>query len=51
MHNFYALLTGMIVGILFSLFKLPIPAPPTLAGILGIVGVYLGYLIINHFKG
>jgi len=51
MQNLYALLTGLAVGALFSLCKLPIPAPPTLAGILGIVGVYLGYLIITHFKG
>ena len=38
-----ALLTGIIVGFLFALLKLPIPAPPALAGVTGIVGVYLGY--------
>lgn len=38
-----ALLTGIIVGFVFALFKLPIPAPPALAGITGIVGIYLGY--------
>ncbi|MBB6283055.1 XapX domain-containing protein [Geobacillus subterraneus] len=37
-----ALITGMVVGFLFTLFRLPIPAPPALAGIAGIVGVYLG---------
>ncbi|WP_246944531.1 XapX domain-containing protein [Bacillus pinisoli] len=38
-----ALGTGVIVGFLFALLKLPIPAPPALAGVTGIVGVYLGY--------
>mgnify|MGYP000391819600 CR=1 FL=1 len=37
-----ALVTGMIVGALFSLFKLPLPAPPVLSGIAGIFGIYLG---------
>tara|TARA_Y100000588_G_scaffold112523_1_gene123349 strand:+ start:516 stop:686 length:171 start_codon:yes stop_codon:yes gene_type:complete len=37
-----ALFTGFIVGVLFSFLKLPIPAPPVLSGIMGIVGVYLG---------
>ncbi|MDB4544411.1 DUF1427 family protein [Akkermansiaceae bacterium] len=34
--------TGIIVGLIFSIFKLPLPAPPVLAGILGIVGIFLG---------
>ncbi|UOR11221.1 XapX domain-containing protein [Halobacillus amylolyticus] len=38
-----ALLTGFIVGIIFAAFKLPIPAPPALAGVAGIVGIYLGF--------
>ncbi|MEG6617435.1 DUF1427 family protein [Peptococcaceae bacterium 1198_IL3148] len=41
----YALFTGAVVGLLFAKLKLPIPAPPTLAGVLGIVGIFLGYLI------
>lgn len=39
---FIALLVGIITGLIFSIFKLPIPAPPVLPGIIGIVGVYLG---------
>ncbi|WP_075983222.1 XapX domain-containing protein [Bacillus massilinigeriensis] len=39
--------TGFIVGFLFSLFKLPIPAPPALAGVMGIVGVYLGFVVFQ----
>ncbi|MED4015876.1 XapX domain-containing protein [Sutcliffiella cohnii] len=38
-----ALLTGLIVGFIFALLRLPIPAPPALAGIIGIVGIYLGF--------
>jgi XapX domain-containing protein len=37
-----ALLAGFIVGILFSAIKLPLPAPPALAGVIGIAGIYLG---------
>jgi XapX domain-containing protein len=38
-----ALLAGLIAGALFSLIEIPIPAPPNLSGILGIIGIYLGY--------
>ncbi|MFZ5816791.1 MAG: XapX domain-containing protein [Bacillota bacterium] len=38
-----ALLGGGIVGFLFAKLRLPVPAPPTVAGILGIVGIALGY--------
>jgi XapX domain-containing protein len=38
-----SLVTGGIVGFLFALIRLPIPAPPALAGVTGIVGVYLGF--------
>ena len=40
-----ALLAGLVVGLLFGKLKLPIPAPPTLSGILGIIGIFLGYLL------
>jgi len=49
MHNLYALFTGIVVGAIFTFFKVPIPAPPTLAGVLSIIGVYLGYIIIHFF--
>ncbi len=39
-----ALLAGLLVGILFSAIKLPLPAPPVLPGVMGIVGIYLGGL-------
>jgi len=37
-----SLATGALVGILFSLLKLPLPAPPVMSGIAGIFGIYLG---------
>lgn len=37
-----ALVAGVIVGIVFAMFKLPLPAPPVLSGILGIVGIFIG---------
>lgn len=48
-----ALATGIFVGILFSLLKLPTPAPPVFSGIMGIFGIYMGtYIykeIVSHF--
>lgn len=45
-----ALFSGLVVGVLFSALKLPIPAPPALAGIMGIVGIFIGYLLWNFFS-
>ena len=42
-----SLVTGALVGALFSFLKFPIPAPPTAAGIAGVVGVYLGLVIVT----
>ena len=39
--------TGLAVGAVFSLFGLSIPAPNNLAGILGIVGLFVGYIIFK----
>lgn len=43
-----ALLTGFIAGALFSFVGVPIPAPPTIAGVLGIVGIYLGFKFVDR---
>lgn len=37
-----ATFAGILVGVLFTALKLPLPAPPVLSGIMGIVGVYIG---------
>ena len=46
---FYTTVTGIAVGGVFSVFKLPIPAPPALAGLMGIVGLWIGYGIVKRF--
>jgi XapX domain-containing protein len=38
-----ALVTGLLTGGLFAYLGVPVPAPPELPGVLGIVGIYLGY--------
>jgi len=41
-----SLAAGLILGAIFAFFKLPIPAPSTLAGVVGIAGVTIGYLLV-----
>lgn len=36
-------LIGLIVGAIFGILKADIPAPQTLSGVLGIVGLFIGY--------
>ncbi|GGF36118.1 hypothetical protein GCM10010954_38870 [Halobacillus andaensis] len=42
-----ALVAGIFIGVVFKLIKLPLPAPPVLAGVLGVAGVYIGGKIIE----
>jgi len=44
-----AVTSGLIVGIFFTAVKLPIPAPPVLSGVMGIVGVYVGSIIYTKY--
>ncbi|MBP0726277.1 DUF1427 family protein [Bacillus sp. RG28] len=44
-----SLLAGLIVGIIFTLIKLPIPAPPVFSAICGIFGVWAGMKIVQLF--
>jgi XapX domain-containing protein len=44
-----ALLTGLLTGAVFRFLNVPIPAPPNAAGVLGVVGIYLGYVVLGHF--
>ena len=45
-----ALIVGIIVGFIFSLFKLPIPAPNAIEGVLGIIGIFIGYKLLEWIK-
>ena len=40
-------LVGAMVGGIFSAFKLPIPAPPVFAGLMGIVRLWIGYALVT----
>jgi XapX domain-containing protein len=42
-------LTGAGVGAVFAIFKLPVPAPPVFAGLMGIFGLWLGYGIVGRY--
>lgn len=42
-----AFLTGLIAGAVFAYLQVPIPAPPTVAGVLGIVGIYIGFKLVE----
>lgn len=44
-----SLLAWIILGASFTLLKLPLPAPPVLWWIVGIIWVYLWYIIIWKF--
>ena len=46
-----ATFAGLFVGALFTLLKLPIPAPPVLSGVLGIVGVWFGHILTKRLTG
>ena len=45
-----SLFFGCVTGALFAAFSLPVPAPGNLAGVMGIVGLFLGYVIGNYLK-
>ena len=40
---------GIIIGGIFALFGYKPTSPDNLAGILGIVGIYAGWLLVGHF--
>jgi XapX domain-containing protein len=45
----FATLTGLLTGAVFGFFEVPIPAPPNTAGVMGIVGIFVGYRLMSHF--
>lgn len=40
-----ALFVGLLVGTLFVKLGLPVPTPPTIAGVLGVIGTVLGMYV------
>ncbi|HVB97174.1 MAG TPA: DUF1427 family protein [Chloroflexota bacterium] len=49
LQDIEALAVGVVTGLIFARLRLPIPAPPALSGILGIVGIFLGYKVSGLF--
>lgn len=45
------LMSGVVFGLVWTIIGFPIPAPPTLGGCLGVLGVFLGHLIATHIPG
>ncbi len=44
---FMALGAGVVVGAVFTLFGFPLPAPPTVGGFMGILGVFIGSVMVK----
>lgn len=47
MQMLMALGAGLFVGLLFSWLRVPLPAPPTLTGIIGAFGVFMGSVLFR----
>jgi XapX domain-containing protein len=45
-----SLVTGAVFGAAFTWLKFPLPAPSTAAGVAGVVGVYVGMVIVSWFS-
>lgn len=46
----WSLVTGIICGAVFTALKLPLPAPAVVEGIAGIVGIFIGMVLINLLR-
>lgn len=42
-----AFFSGFVVGAVFKLLKLPVPAPGTWEGVMSIFGIFIGYLALK----
>jgi XapX domain-containing protein len=43
----FSLLAGLVIGAVFALLRLSVPAPPTIGGVVGIAGLALGAYFTN----
>lgn len=44
-----SLAAGLVVGVSFAAVKLPVPAPPTVAGVSGILGITVGWWLVRRY--
>lgn len=42
------LFVGILIGIIFSVMKLPVPTPERIEGVIGVVGIFLGMLLVKY---
>lgn len=42
--------TGFAVGGVFAALRLPIPAPSALAGVFGVFGITVAYLLVSRWR-
>jgi|GEM_PF-1768247 len=42
-----ALLVGVTIGAIFKLLKLPVPVPHDFAGIVGLIGMFVGSALVD----
>ena len=40
---------GVIIGAIFAIFGLKPPSPDNIVGIMGVVGIFLGWAIMGHY--
>lgn len=45
-----ALICGMMVGLIFSALRLDVPGPTTMVSISGIIGLYIGMIIVRRIR-
>ena len=50
MRLLVALVVGLMIGGLLALMRLPIAAPPTLAGVLIVAGISCGYWVVGVIR-
>ena len=43
-----SLAVGTAVGMVFAVMRLPVPAPPSVAGVMGILGIFIGYSLVKR---
>ena len=42
-----ALVVGIVIGAIFKALKLPVPVPHDFAGILGVMGMFVGAMLVD----
>jgi XapX domain-containing protein len=42
------ILVALVIGGIVRLLRLPVPSPPTIAGALMVLGLTVGYLVVDH---